>query len=139
MLYITETIHIPETELEWSFARSGGPGGQNVNKVESKAVLRWRFGENRSLPADARARLREMQPHRITTEGDFLITSQRFREQDLNRQDCLEKLRMFVLAALVRPKARKATKPTRGSKRRRVADKRRHSGTKALRRKPTEE
>jgi ribosome-associated protein len=139
MLPINEQIHIPDTELEWSFARSGGPGGQNVNKVSSKAILRWHLAENTTLPAEAKARLVGQQRRRITTEGDLLVTSQRYRDQDRNREDCLERLREMVLAALEAPKPRKATKPTRASHRRRLADKRRRSATKEQRRGPVEE
>jgi ribosome-associated protein len=136
---INEHLHIPDDELEWTYARSGGPGGQNVNKVSSKAILRWRLGSNTTLPAEARARLIGQQRRRITTEGDLLITSQRYRDQERNRQDCLDRLREMVLAALEAPKPRKATKPTRGSRRRRLAEKRRRSATKEQRRGPVQE
>jgi ribosome-associated protein len=136
---VTDRLHIPDAELSWSFVRSGGPGGQNVNKVASKAVLLWALAANTSLPEDVRARLRAQQHRRITTEGELIITSQRFRDQERNRQDCEEKLRAFVLQALSVPKPRKRTKPTRGSQQRRVAAKRHRSATKATRRKPVEE
>jgi ribosome-associated protein len=139
MVQINEVISIPEDELEWSFARSGGPGGQNVNKVSSKAVLRWRLGGNSTLPAEVKARLEGQQRRRITVEGDLLITSQRYRDQERNKQDCLERLREMVVAALAVPRPRKATKPTRGSRRRRLADKRHRSATKEQRRGPAEE
>jgi ribosome-associated protein len=136
---INEQIQIPDDELEWSFARSGGPGGQNVNKVSSKANLRWHLAQNTTLPPEAKARLIGQQRRRITTEGDLLIVSQRYRDQERNRQDCLDRLREMVLAALEAPKRRKATKPTRGSRRRRLAEKRRRSATKEQRREPMEE
>jgi ribosome-associated protein len=136
---INEQLHIPDDELEWSFARSGGPGGQNVNKVSSKAILRWRLGENTTLPPEAKTRLIGQQRRRITTEGDLLITSQRYRDQERNREDCLDRLCEMVLAALEAPKRRKATKPTRGSRRRRLAEKRKRSATKEQRRGPVEE
>jgi ribosome-associated protein len=136
---INDQVQVPDEELEWSYARSGGPGGQNVNKVSSKALLRWRLGENTTLPAEARARLVGQQRRRITTEGDLLITSQRYRDQERNRQDCLDRLREIVLAALETPKPRKATRPTRASRQRRLAEKRRRSATKEQRRGPVEE
>src|SRR6202011_4779269 len=77
MLRITETLAIPETELSWSFARAGGPGGQNVNKVSSKAVLRWDVAASPSVPEEVKARLRTQQRRRITTEGELVLSSQR--------------------------------------------------------------
>ncbi len=138
MLDINDRIHIPDEELSWSFVRSGGPGGQNVNKVASKAVLRWDLVASSSLPADVKARLQTQQRRRITSEGELLLTSQRYRDQERNREDCLEKLRQIVLQALTPPKVRKKTKPTRGAKERRLATKRRRAATKAFRRRTEE-
>jgi ribosome-associated protein len=134
MLDVNDQIHIPEEEFSWSFVRSGGPGGQNVNKVASKAVLRWNLMASPSVPEDVKNRLRERLPSRITSEGDLLITSQRYRDQERNRLDCLEKLREMVRAAAVPPKKRRKTKPTRGSRERRLADKRHRASVKASRR-----
>jgi ribosome-associated protein len=131
---INDQLSIPETELTWSFARSGGPGGQNVNKVSSKAILRWNLGANTTLPDEARHRLRGLERRRITTEDELIITSQTYRDQERNKQDCLDRLRAMILRALVVPKVRKATKPTRASKRRRLAEKKRRGETKAARR-----
>jgi ribosome-associated protein len=139
MLEITQTIHIPDNELSWSFARSGGPGGQNVNKVASKAVLRWQLAQNTTLPDDVRQRLETQQRGRITTEGDLLITSQRYRDQESNRTDCLEKLRQLVLEATHRPRPRKKTRPSRGARERRLAAKRHRASTKAARRSSPED
>src|SRR4051794_24329266 len=113
MLAINETITIPEGELTFSYARSGGPGGQNVNKVSSKAVLRWAMRKSAGVPAAARERIARLEGKRVTNEGELLVVSQRFRDQERNRADCLEKLREIVLRALVVPKPRKATKPTK--------------------------
>src|SRR5438045_1979938 len=107
MLYVNERIQIPETEFDWSFVRSGGPGGQNVNKVASKAVLRWHLAESPSVPVDVKDRLRSLFGSRITTEAEMVLSSQRFRDQDRNRADCLEKLGELVRAAAFVPKARK--------------------------------
>lgn len=139
MLVINPHLRIPESELEWSFVRSSGPGGQNVNKVASRAVLRWNVAASPSLPAEIKARLRALNPRRITSEGDLLLSSQRFRDQERNRQDCLEKLRQLILQAAARPRPRKATKPTRASHERRLQVKRRRSNRKATRQQPAEE
>ena len=134
MLDINDRIRIPEEEFSWSFVRSGGPGGQNVNKVASKAVLRWNLTASPSVPDDVKGRLRERLPSRITNEGDLLITSQRYRDQERNRLDCVEKLREMLRAAAIPPKTRRKTKPTRGARERRLADKRRRASIKAARR-----
>lgn len=134
MLVINERVTIPEDELRFTFARSGGPGGQNVNKVSSKAVLRWSLDANTTLPVEAKARLRGLERRRITTEGELVITAQNYRDQERNKQECLDRLREMVVRALVVPKARRATRPTRGSKERRLGEKKRRSETKARRR-----
>jgi ribosome-associated protein len=136
---ITDALQIPEGELTFTFARSGGPGGQNVNKVASKATLRWDLAANTSLPADVRDRLRARQRRRITTEGELVIQGQRFRDQARNVEDCRARLREMVLDALSVPKPRKPTKPSRGSKERRMAAKRRQAQRKAGRRTPASE
>lgn len=134
MLEISNRLRIPTEEFTWSFVRSGGPGGQNVNKVASKAVLRWNVAASPGLPEDVRSRLKQQQNRRITGEGDLLISSQRFRDQERNRLDCLEKLTAMLQAALVVPKKRRKTKPSRGSHERRLAAKKRRSALKATRR-----
>ena len=134
MLDINDRIHIPEDEFSWSYVRSGGPGGQNVNKVASKAVLRWNVLASPSLPPDVKARLQQQQRHRITGDGDLLLSSQRYRDQERNRLDCLDKLRAFVLQATAVPKVRKKTKASRASKERRLAAKKHRASIKAGRR-----
>ncbi len=131
---ITRTLTIPDDELHFSFARSGGPGGQNVNKVASKAILHWDLPANTSLPDDVKERLRALQRGRLTTEGWLVIQSQRSRDQGINVEDCREKLRQMVLQALHPPKPRRPTKPSRGSKLRRLEAKKQHSQRKASRR-----
>jgi ribosome-associated protein len=127
-------VRIPESELEWKFVRSGGPGGQNVNKVASKAVLRWNMAGSAVLSEEAKAHLATRLRARLTAEGDLIITSQRFRDQERNRRDCLAKLVALVQQAMRRPKARKATRPTRGSKEARLEAKRRRALRKSQRR-----
>jgi ribosome-associated protein len=135
MLSVTESIRIPDEELEWNYARSGGPGGQNVNKVASKAQLRWKASSTSTLiPESARTRMRARFPSRFTTEGDVIIQSQKYRDQERNRTDCLEKLAQMIRESLVEPRPRKATRPTKGSQRRRLADKKRQSQKKQNRR-----
>jgi len=122
---------IPESELTWTFSRSGGPGGQNVNKVASKAQLRWAMAGNETIPPAIKERLRTSNPSRVTTEGDFLIVSQESRDQEQNRELCLEKLAALVRRAATVPKARKKTKPTKASQRRRVEGKRQAAARKS--------
>ena len=136
MIPVTDTILIPETELEWSYARSGGPGGQNVNKVESKALLRWAMAASPSVSGAVKDRIRSAHPSRITAEGDLLVVSQRYRDQERNRQDCAEKLAELVRTALTPPKPRRPTKPTWGSKQRRLSDKKKQGERKAGRKAP---
>jgi len=126
-------VRIPPEEFVWSFARSGGPGGQNVNKVASKAVLRWNVVASPSLPVDVKARFVAQQRNRITSDGELVITSQRYRDQERNRQDCVEKVLVMVQQAMAAPKARRATKPTAGAKRRRLDEKKRRSAVKRAR------
>jgi ribosome-associated protein len=134
MLRVTSRIQIPPTEFDFSFARSSGPGGQNVNKVNSKATLRWRPAESAALPADVKQRLLERHANRLTTEGELIIHSQRYRDQGRNVADCLEKLRSMILAVAAPPKRRRPTKPTFASQQRRREAKVLHSRKKQARR-----
>lgn len=135
MIAVNERIRIPDEEVEWSYARSGGPGGQNVNKVSSKAVLRWRAAATEApIPLAAWARMKAAFPSRFTTDGDVILSSQEYRDQERNRQACVDKLVEMVAAALVEPSVRKKTKPGKGAKRRRLADKKMQSAKKQSRR-----
>lgn len=125
---------IPNEELVFSFARSGGPGGQNVNKVASKAVLRWNVLANTTIPAAVRERFCQQQANRMTVEGELVIQAQRYRDQARNMEDCLERLRAMLNQAQHVPTPRRETKPTRGSKQRRLQDKRERSQRKQGRR-----
>lgn len=134
MLNVNEQIAIPLTELNFSFARSGGPGGQNVNKVNTKATLRWGVADSPSLPEGVRQRFLEKYKRRITTEGELVLSSQRFRDQGRNVADCLDKLRELLLEVATPPKRRKKTKPSRAARERRLQQKSRQSEKKQRRR-----
>lgn len=133
-LVVTPRLKIPCEELQFTYARSGGPGGQNVNKVNSKATLRWNVGASAALPANVRAALTLRCRRRISSEGDLLVTSQRFRDAGRNAADCLEKLRQILVAVATPPKARKPTRPTAASRVRRLEQKQRTRRKKESRR-----
>jgi ribosome-associated protein len=124
MLRLTPSIAIPDDELVERFVRASGPGGQNVNKVATAVELRFDAANSPSLPDALRARLLARRDHRITDDGVVVISAQRFRTQDRNRQDARERLLALLMAVLKPPKARVATKPTRASKERRLSSKR---------------
>lgn len=126
-LEVDSRIRIPFEEFEFSFARSSGPGGQNVNKVSSKAILRWPAAASPSLPPDVRDRLVARYANRITGAGDLILSSQRFRDAGRNVTDCLEKLREMLQAVSRAPKRRRPTRPSRSSVRRRLETKKRQS------------
>ena len=133
-IVVTPRLTIPAGELEMSFARSGGSGGQNVNKVSSKVDLRWNPQTSTALSLDDRSQLLDRLKNRLTTDGYLIVTSQLTRDQIKNRDDAMDKLTLIVRAALFREKPRKPTKVSKGAKRRRVEDKRRHSEKKTNRR-----
>ncbi len=133
-LEINDRCRVPDDEFVWRFARSGGPGGQNVNKVASKATLMWALAASPHVPDDVKRRLAALYPSYFTKEGELQVTSQRHREQERNRQDCLEKLRSMLIQALHVPRVRKKTKPTRGSKARRLHAKKHRAAIKSERR-----
>ncbi len=123
-------IIIPETELDESFIRASGPGGQNVNKVSSAVQLRFDVRASPSLPDDVAVRLMRLAGSRLTRDGVIVITADRFRTQERNRADARERLQTLVVAAEVRPVKRKPTKPSKGAKERRLAGKAVRSGVK---------
>jgi ribosome-associated protein len=124
MLIINPKLCIPLTEFEFSFARSPGPGGQNVNKVNSKAILKWDFEKSTVLSEPVRQRFQAKYGTRISKEGQFQITSHRYRDQGRNVADCLSKLRELILTVLPEPVKRKAPKVSKAAKRRRLDSKR---------------
>ena len=130
-------IEIPEGEIDITAVRSQGAGGQNVNKTSTAIHLRFDIHAS-SLPREVKERLCVMRDSRITEDGVVIIKSQQHRSQDMNRSEAIERLQALVDAAAVRPKLRRATKPTRGSKRRRLEGKKHRGTVKALRGKVTE-
>ena len=129
-LVINQDIAIPDEEFEWKFIRSSGPGGQNVNKVASAVQLRFLLPINASLPVAARNRLRRIAGQKLIDDGSILISARSERSQEQNRRDALTRLAELVRAALVEPKIRKKTRPTRASKERRIDSKKRRGTTK---------
>jgi ribosome-associated protein len=130
-LSITPDIVIPDEELEWKFIRSSGPGGQNVNKVSSAAQLRFLLPQNSSLPVNVRNRLRRLAGQRLIDDGSILFKSMSERSQEGNRRAALGRLEALIRAALVEPKIRKKTRPTKASKERRIDSKKRRGTTKS--------
>ena len=132
-LNITPSIVIPDDELEWKFIRASGPGGQNVNKVSSAVQLRFLLPINSSIPVAARNRLRAQGGQKILDDGTILISARSERSQEQNRREALERLSALIQSALVEPKIRKKTRPSKASKERRIESKKRRGTTKQAR------
>ncbi|HVH76908.1 MAG TPA: alternative ribosome rescue aminoacyl-tRNA hydrolase ArfB [Stellaceae bacterium] len=139
MIPITNDIVFDEAEVEIGFIRASGPGGQNVNKVASAAQLRFDVVRSRSLPEAVRARLARQLGRRLSRDGVLVITAQRFRSQQRNREDGLARLVGLVRRAATPPKPRRPTKPSRAQNERRLAAKARHAAVKQRRHPPPEE
>jgi ribosome-associated protein len=133
MIVVTPRIVLDERELEETFVRASGPGGQNVNKLSTAVQLRFDVRRSPSLPDDVRARLERLAGSRLTGEGVLIIVAQRHRTQERNREDARERLVDLIRRAAVAPTPRRPTKPTLASKRRRLESKARRSRVKSLR------
>ena len=134
MIEVTRSISLPESEVELSFVRSSGPGGQNVNKVATACELRFDVRRSRALPDEVAVRLMKLAGRRLTKEGVLVIAADRHRSQEMNRADAIERLvAMIREAAKPPPPKRRATRPTRASVERRLKSKTVRSGVKKLR------
>jgi ribosome-associated protein len=134
MIRITSRIGIDEREVDESFVRASGPGGQNVNKLSTAVQLRFDVRGSPSLPGDVKARLERLAGSRLTGDGVLVITAQRHRTQARNRDDALDRLIDLIRRAAIPPTPRRPTKPTRASRERRIESKKRRAGIKHLRR-----
>ena len=130
MVVIDDRLSIPEDEIQESFIRSAGPGGQNVNKVATAVQLRFDVAGSMALPPDVKQRVMQLLASRLTNEGVLVITARRFRTQDQNRRDARERLADILREATRKPKKRRPTRATAGSKERRLDHKRRHASKK---------
>jgi ribosome-associated protein len=136
-LRVNSQISIPRREIRFTFVRSSGPGGQNVNKVASKAVLRWSVTESAALPDSVRSRLMVHCARRMNDRGELVLSSQRSRDQSKNIDDCLNKLRDLIAAAAKVPKKRKKTRVPKGAREARLREKRASSEKKQRRGRPS--
>ncbi len=134
MIRVTDSISIDDSEIEESFVRSSGPGGQNVNKLSTAVQLRFDVRHSPSLPNDVAIRLMTLGGRRITKDGVLVLIAQSHRTQERNRADAMERLVALIKQASVKPIPRRATKPTKASKQRRIEGKKRRSGIKDMRR-----
>jgi len=135
-LRVGDRIRVEAEELRFQFARSAGAGGQNVNKVNSKAILRFAVAASPGLPPDVRERFLRRFARRITTEGDLVLASQRTRDQRRNIEDCLDKLAAMLAQVAEAPAPRRPTRPGRGSTERRLREKHTRSALKSRRGRP---
>ena len=138
-LIVNDAVRIPFSEFGFASSRSSGPGGQNVNKVNSRIQLRWNPSTSPSISPEVAVRFSKLAGKRMTKDGEIIITGQEFRDAPKNQADCLERLGELLRAALVKPRVRKVTKPSRGSKERRLRTKKERSETKQGRRAPSGE
>jgi ribosome-associated protein len=133
MIRVTGHIEIDEREIDEQFVRASGPGGQNVNKLSTAVQLRFDVRHSPSLPADVRTRLERLAGSRLSQDGVLIIIAQRHRTQGRNRQDALDRLLDLIRRAAIAPIKRRPTRPTAGSRERRIEGKKRRAGVKKLR------
>jgi ribosome-associated protein len=129
-LVVTPSVVVTDDELEWKFIRASGPGGQNVNKVSSAVQLRFNLPFNSSIPVAARNRLRRLAGQKLLDDGTILFSARSERSQEQYRRAALERLAALIRDALIEPKIRRKTKPTKGSKERRIESKKHRAATK---------
>jgi len=133
MIEITPTLSLDETEIQLEYIRASGPGGQNVNKVATSVQLRFDIPNSQAIEADVKERLTKLGGNRVTSNGILIIEAKRFRTQDQNRIDAIERLRNLIQKSLEKPKVRKATRPGVTAKAARMGDKKRRGETKKIR------
>ena len=136
MLYITQKIQIDENELQESFMRASGPGGQNVNKVATAVQLRFNAEKTLVLDEDVKKRLKRLAGRRMAADGEIVIEAKRYREQEKNRADARERLAVLIRKALEKPRMRRQTRPTKASVVRRVEGKKKRGSVKQMRNRP---
>ncbi len=139
MIEISPRISLDENELEFSYIRAGGPGGQNVNKVSSAVQMRFDARRSPSLPNEVSVRLQRLAGSRLTQDGVIVISANRFRDQQRNRADAIERLVELIRTAEPAPVKRKATKPSRAAREKRVDSKTKRGAVKSMRQRPTGE
>ncbi len=134
MIQITDDIYIPDSELQFDFIRGSGPGGQNVNKVASAVQLRFDAEASNSIPEDMKSRLNRLAGKRMTEKGELIIHAKKYRQQEQNRKDAVDRFVRLLQAAARPPRPRRRTKPSRAAKERRIQNKRQTAQKKQLRR-----
>ena len=139
MIAITPSLALDESEIQFEFVRAAGPGGQNVNKVATAVQLRFDVRRSPSLPAEVKARLVKLAGRRVSEDGILVITARRYRSQEQNRADAVQRLVKMIQKAATRPRVRKATRVSQSAKAARVDEKKRRGQVKHRRRRPSED